>query len=294
MEDAERHISLTPPAVGEQSMHGKSSGIQKQAGPFSALRRHRHLFLQLLKRDVQTTLRGSILGMGWIVVTPLVLVGIYTFVFGFVLQTSWFTETNSPLHVPLIYFTGLTVFSLFMEVISRSPEFVRANRTYVTKIVFPVEILSWVLVGTASVKYAASLALLVIFLLFVTGGLPPAILMLPLVLAPFVTMLLGISWYLSAIGTYLRDLNQLVQAIGPVLMFISPIFYSIDQVPETARIIFWANPLTFILETMRGLLFFDTPVNWSAYAIYWMVAIAVFLSGFAFFKRAGRQFADVI
>lgn len=255
---------------------------------------HRSLVWQLLKRDLHANVRGSILGLGWIIITPLVLVAIYTFVFGVVLKSAWFARAGSPLEVPLIYFTGLIAFSFFMEVITRAPDFIRVNKTYVTKIVFPVEVLDWVLVGTALLRLGASLILLAVFLFIVMGGLPSGLLAVPLVLLPFVLLATGLAWFLSAVGTYVRDLNQLLLAIGPVLMFISPIFYSIDQVPEAFRPFFWANPLTFVLETLRSLLFFGGGIDWQAYGLYWIGALAAFSGGFAFFRRARPGFADVI
>lgn len=262
--------------------------------PFRPLFSNRELFWQLLLRDIQSSVRGSVLGIGWIVLTPLVLVAIYTFVFGVVLQSAWVSKTDSSLEVPLIYFTGLMVFSFFMEIITRAPEYIRANKTYVTKIVFPVEVLDWILVGTAAFKLAASATLLTVFLVLVLGRFPTGMLAAPLVIAPLVVLCAGLAWFISAVGTYVRDLNQLLLAIGPVLMFVSPIFYSVEQVPENFRAVFWANPLTWVLETLRGLLFFNQGIDWQGYALYWVAAIAVFAAGFGFFQRARTGFADVI
>lgn len=262
--------------------------------PVRPLIANRSLFWLLLKRDLHANVRASVLGIAWIIITPLVLVAVYTFVFGIVLKSAWFARTGSPLEVPLIYFTGLMVFSFFMEVITRAPEFIRVNRTYVTKIVFPVEMLDWVLVGTALFKLAASFALLCLFLLLALGQLPAGLLGVPLVLLPLIILTTGLAWYLSAVGTFVRDLNQFLLAIGPVLMFVSPIFYSLDQIPDQFRAFFWVNPLTFVLETLRGLLFFGQGINWQAYGLYWLAALAVFASGFAFFRKARTGFADVI
>lgn len=262
--------------------------------PFASLVKNQNLFWQLLVRDVQSSVRGSALGLAWIIITPLVLVAIYTFVFGFVLKSAWFSETESTVVVPLIYFTGLMTFSFFMEVITRAPEFIHSNRTYVTKIIFPIEILDWVLVGSAAFKLAAAMILLALFLLMTTGEMPVAMLLAPIVIAPLAIVCVGLGWLFSALGTYIRDIQQVLLALGPVMMFVSPIFYDINQVPEAFRGVFWINPLTFVLETLRGLLFFDRPVNWLAYAVYWLVALMVFYCGYAFFQRARRGFADVV
>jgi len=262
--------------------------------PLASLVRNRNLFWQLLVRDVQSSVRGSALGLAWIIITPLVLVAIYTFVFGFVLKSAWFSETESSVVVPLIYFTGLMIFSFFMEIITRAPEFIHSNRTYVTKIIFPIDILDWVLVGAAAFKLAAAMILLAVFLALATWELPVAMLLAPIVIAPLAILCVGLGWLFSALGTYIRDIQQVLVTLGPVMMFVSPIFYDINQVPEGLRPVFWFNPLTFILETLRGLLFFDRSVNWIAYGGYWLVALTVFYCGYAFFQRARRGFADVV
>ncbi len=267
---------------------------RKSAGAFSSLLRHRDLFRRLLLRDIQASVRGSIFGTAWLVITPLVLVAIYTFVFGVIMKSQWSTRTDSPLEVPLIYFSGLMVFTFFLEVVNRSPDLIRDNRTYVTKIIFPVEILNWVIAGTAGFRLLVSTALLAVFMLLAMQHLPASVVLLPLLFAPLLLLSVGFSWALSAAGTYIRDVGQGLTAISPVLMFVSPIFYSVDQVPAPLRFLFWLNPITFVLETTRGLLFFAAPFPWPGFLLYSAVALLVFHSGFALFSRARRGFADVI
>ncbi|MEQ8737842.1 MAG: ABC transporter permease, partial [Hoeflea sp.] len=126
--------------------------FQKMARPFETLMSNRDLFVRLLVRDLQATVRGSVLGLAWIVISPLAMVAIYTFVFGTILDSVWTVGDPEPLEVPLIYLTGLVIFGFFMEVMLRAPDYIRVNKTYVTKIVFPVELLDWVLVGSAAAK----------------------------------------------------------------------------------------------------------------------------------------------
>lgn len=263
-------------------------------GPFLTIYRNWDLFWQLLLRDIQASVRGSVLGIAWIVIVPLVLVAIYTFVFGIVLKSAWASQTQSKLEVPLLYFTGLMVFSFFLEIIMRAPEFLRQNKTYVTRMIFPIEILDWVLVGTAAFKLLISLCLLALFLGIALGRVPSGILLVPIVLLPLIIMVMGLAWIISAIGTYIRDINHALAALGPVLMFMSPIFYSVKQVPEGFVFFYMLNPLSFIIETMRGLIFFDQNIIWSSYFGYCAVALIIFFGGYAFFERVRPGFADVI
>jgi lipopolysaccharide transport system permease protein len=273
---------------------GGSAGLQAFWRPLETLLRNGQLYRRVLVRDIQSTFRGSALGLAWVVLIPLVLVAIYTFVFGVVLPSTWSMGTHTRLEVPLLFFTGLTVFGFFMEVVARSPNFIRENDVYVKKIVFPLEILPWVLIGTALFKFAINFALLLVFLAVVTGGVPLKVLLMPLVLAPFLLMTAGLSWLLTAVGTYVRDLQHAIQALAPIIMFISPIFYSVQQVPEPFDTLYYANPLTFVLESVRGLLFFDTVPSATGLLVFAAASLLVYAAGYAFFQRARPGFADVV
>lgn len=262
--------------------------------PLESLWRNRQLFRRVLSRDILSMVRGSVLGLAWVVVIPLVLVAIYTFVFGVVLPSTWSAETRSPLEVPLIFFAGLTVFGFFMEVITRAPNVIRDNSVYVKKIVFPLDILAWMLAGTAMFKLLINFTLLLLFLLLLTGGIPAKVLLVPVLLAPFVVMTVGLAWIAAAIGAYIRDLPHAIQALTPILMFVSPIFYAVQQVPESVRAVYLFNPLTFVLEGIRSLLFFDTVFPLRGLALYTVAALLVYAAGYVFFQRLRPGFSDVV
>lgn len=262
--------------------------------PLATVFVHWDLFARLLVRDLQAGVRGSILGAAWIVISPLVLVAVYTFVFGAVLDSAWTAGAPSPLEVPLIYYVGIAVFGFFMEILLRAPEAIRVNKTYVTKIVFPVEVLDWILVVSAAAKLGVSLALILGFLAIVAGGIPVAVLWIPWIVLPSVLLGVGLAWFVSGVGTYVRDVGPALVALAPVLMFMSPIFYSVDQVPEGVRWVYAMNPATFVIESLRDVLFFERGLSLADYSGYWLGSLAVFYSGYWFFSRARRGFADVI
>ena len=262
--------------------------------PFASTWRNPELFRRVLIRDIETSIRGSVLGLAWILVIPLALVAIYTFVFGVVLDANWSIRPRSKLEVPLIYFSGLMIFTFFMEVITRSTTVIRDHVTYVTKIVFPVDILSSVVVGTALFKFAINLVLLAIFMLVVTWRVPTEVLWLPLLMMPLVAVALGLSLIFAAFGAFVRDLSFALQAFAPVFMFICPVFYSIRQVPEQFRFIFEMNPLTLPLESGRDILFFDGTFPWSAWTLQLIGALIFLQFGHLVFRRLRPGFADVV
>jgi lipopolysaccharide transport system permease protein len=262
--------------------------------PMTSVWERRVLFRRVLRRDIEASFRGSALGVLWIVLIPLAMVAVYTFVFGVILQSAWQTADVPPTVVPLIYFCGIVIFGFFIEVVNRSPNHIRSNATYVKKVIFPLDLLDWVLVGSAATRLAVGLLLLAVFIIIVQQRLPVEMLLLPVLLAPVAVMMLGVAWILSAIGTYVRDLGHMITVVSPVIMFVSPVFYSLQQVPEAFRGIYMINPMSFPLEHARQILFFGQGIPWADYGLYWLAAIVVFYAGYLFFQRARPGFADVV
>ena len=129
-----------------------------------------------------------------------------------------------------------------------------ANPNYVKKVVFPLEVLPWVTMGSALFHAGASLIVLFCGLLAGSFGIPPTIVLFPLVIAPFVVFTMGVSWFLAATGVYLRDLGHAVGVATTVMLFLSPVFYSTSSIPERYAWLLQINPLTFIIEQSRDVL----------------------------------------
>ena len=196
--------------------------------PPSALAVVRHLdfAFQLIRRDISARYRGSTLGLLWSLITPLFLLCLYTFVFGSVFQSKWDGARQNPSQIDyaLILFAGLIVFQIFSEVITKSPTLILSNVNYVKKVVFPLELLSVVAVGSALFHGFVSLGILLCFMLAAYGSIPLSALWLPLIWAPYCTLIIGFSWFLASFGVYYRDINQFLASLVTAVMFLSPIF----------------------------------------------------------------------
>jgi lipopolysaccharide transport system permease protein len=259
-----------------------------------ALFRHRDLLLQLVKREVEARYRGSVLGLLWSFAIPLLMLAVFTFVFSAVFQMRWGKETGDRAEFALMLFPGMVLHGLFAEVLGRAPGLIVSNPNYVKKIIFPLEILPAVAVGSALFQAVVGLLAVVAFQLFLRGSIPLTILWTPVVLAPFVVLLLGVAWLLSSLGVYLRDLAQLSGVVATILMFMSPVFYPIDALPVAWRGWVYASPLTLILEQTRGAMLLGRapdPASLAAYAF----ACTLF-AGLAlyWFNRTRKGFADVL
>ena len=261
---------------------------------FLSLVRHAGLARQMVKREVLGRYRGSFLGLLWSFVNPVLMLAVYTFVFGIVFQARWGQGSGDRLEFALVLFAGLIVFNLFSECLTRAPGLVLGNVNYVKKVIFPLEILPWVSLGSALFHAAVSLGVLLLFLSFAGHGIAWTVLLLPLVLAPFVLLIQGLSWLLASIGVFVRDIGQVVGMAMTVLMFMSPIFYPADALPEAVRGWLFLNPLTFIIEQSRDVLIWGKLPDWSGLAVYSLIALAVAWAGLFWFQKTRKGFADVL
>ncbi len=185
--------------------------------------RHRHLLGQLIRREVLGRYRGSFLGLLWSFVNPALMISVYTFVFSVVFQARWGASasgSSNRIEFALLLFAGLIVFNLFAECLSQAPSLILNHTSYVKRVVFPLEILPWVTLGSA--LFHAGINLLVLLVAMTLTGQPPGWMALcwPLVIAPLLLLILGLTWLLASIGVFLRDIGQLVSmaltALSPV------------------------------------------------------------------------------
>ncbi|MFZ5621205.1 MAG: ABC transporter permease [Pseudomonadota bacterium] len=261
----------------------------------ASLWRNRQLILQMSKREVVGRYRGSVMGMAWSFFNPVLMLAVYTFVFSVVFQTRWGVAGEaSKTSFAILLFVGMIVHGLFAECANRAPSLILGNVNYVKKVVFPLEILPWVAMGSALFHAAISLLVLLVAQLVFHQSLPWTVVLFPLVLLPLLLATMGTAWFLAAIGVYLRDVSQTIGIITTVLLFLSPIFYPISALPEQYRIWLHLNPLTFIIEEGRKTLVFGQMPDWSGWGVYMVVSVAIAWMGFWWFQKTRKGFADVL
>ena len=257
--------------------------------------RSRSLLWQFARREVLGRYRGSVLGLTWSFLTPLLMLGVYSFVFVGVFRASWpGAASGGGLEFALQIFAGLLVFNLFAEVASKAPNLIVEQPNLVKKVIFPVELLIWVTVLSGLFHLLISVASLLVVLLVARGGLPVTALALPLVLLPFLPFLLGLGWFLSALGVFVRDVGQVMTMVVSLIMFMSPVFYSLTTLD--ARWQFWMrlNPLTLIIEQVRLVVLQGQWPAWEALALYAFLSCVFAVAGAAFFQSTRSGFADVL
>ncbi len=268
------------------------------AGPLrlaADLFRYRHLIGQLTRRDALGRYRGSYLGVLWSFLNPLFLLLIFTVVFKLIFKGKFTGRADeTPADFALQLFAGLIVFNVFAECLSRAPTLILTHANYVTKVVFPLEILPVTLVLSSLFHLFISLLPLGVAMLAVRGGIPPLALQWPLLLLPMTFFALGLTWLMAALGAFLRDLNQIALALTNLLMYASAVFYPINRVPDSVLPFVRYNPVAFVCEGSGRGVVWGGPLPWISFG--WVTAAgALFMfAGYAAFLRVKHAFADVL
>ena len=250
------------------------------------------LFKQLLSRELASKYKTTVLGVAWLVLQPLLMLCVYTLVFSGIFKARW-DGAGSPGEFALMLFAGLIPFSLLSEILVTSPSVIVGQPNFVKKVVFPLPVLSVVKVAAALITAMLSLLILFSAQLF---SVPPTTkaLLAPLILLEMVPMLLAVSWTLSALGVYLRDISQFVGILSSILLFLSPIFFPPSAMPHYASGLIAFNPLVTPIEQLRATTLGYTPLDISALGNHFAISVIAALVAHALFKRLSRGFADVL
>ncbi|HMQ13174.1 MAG TPA: ABC transporter permease [Candidatus Competibacter phosphatis] len=255
----------------------------------------RQLFLKLLKRDFAERYRGSYLGLLWSLLLPLLSLLVFTFFFGVIFKLRWGEHGGSSLsELALILFVGMALYNFLAECLSRAPGLILAHQNYVKNVIFPLEMLPAVMATSALLTLAATLSVILLLQETLGSGLSWTVLLLPLLVLPLLLFALGLSWFLAALGVYIRDIQQLIVPLVQLLMFMSPVFYPVSALPEAVRYWFQFNPLALMIEQTRGIILFNQPPAWMPYLFCLGVGLLVALLGAYWFARTRRGFADVL
>lgn len=253
----------------------------------------RHVFWELTKRDVAGRYSGSFLGLLWSFFNPLLMLAVYTLSFRVFLGMRWPNATSGA-DFSLMIFCGMIVHSMMAECLTRGPGVIVSQSNLVKRVVFPLAILPCVMVASTLFNALLTLLVLLIFVLVTQHGIHPTVLYLPLLYAPYVLLLCGVSWLMASLGVFVRDVSQVAGVLTSLLMFLSPVFYPASNLHEPYRGWMALNPLTLMIEQTRQLVLFGRTPDWKALAVYSLVATAVMLFGYVWFQRTRDGFADVL
>ncbi|RPD88772.1 ABC transporter permease [Luteimonas sp. 100069] len=274
------------------SCAGKSAF--RLAGPFDAWLLHRNLTWEMTRRDVLGRYRGANFGLLWSLISPFFMLLIYTLAFGYLLKARWPGTSGNMADFAMLLSLGLIVHGFLAECLNRSPMLIVSNANLVKRIVFPLQVLPWTIVLSALFHALANSLVFVVLNYALRGELVPTLPLLPLVLLPLVIAALGVSWLVSALSVFLRDIAQVTGVLTTALLFLSSAIVPVETLPENYQWIFRANPLTFIIDQAREVAFWGRMPDWSGLCLYAVGALVFAYLSHALFQKLRRGFADVL
>lgn len=257
-------------------------------------RKNIRLIIDLSKRDILSKYKGSFFGFLWAIITPLLLLMVYSFVFGTIFKSRWAGVENSKADFAIILFIGMLTYNIFADSVSRSPWLISGNANFVKKIIFPIAILPIVNVISALFNFFMGFIAWLFILLFFGGELHSTILLIPVYLLPVIMISLGASWFFSALGVYFKDVAQFIGVLVMILMFSCPIFYPMTAVPEKYQFIFHLNPIAMTIEMIREVAIFGTIPSVAVFSKVLFVSCIITIVGFIFFRKCKGGFSDVL
>jgi lipopolysaccharide transport system permease protein len=222
------------------------------------------------------------------------MLAVYTFVFSIIFKARWNVGSGDKAEFAMALFAGLTVYSVFSEVLNRAPTLIINNSNYVTKVVFPLEVLPLTTILNAVFHMLVSTVILLLFVFTVKHHVSWTVVLFPLVVLPLLFMTLGFAWLFSALGVYVRDMGQMIGVVTSALLFLSPVFYPITSMPTSVRWLFYFNPVTVPIEQARSVLLWGQWPDPLVGGGYLLVSLLVAWLGLLAFNRLRQGFADVL
>ncbi|WP_081653575.1 ABC transporter permease [Phytobacter massiliensis] len=248
------------------------------------------------KRDIVSRYKGSFIGIFWSLINPIFMLTVYTFVFSVVFKARWGqgTADEPKTQFALILFVGMIIHGFLAENLMRAPGLILQHANYVKKVIFPLEILPVVML--LSVLFHTIISFLVLILAFtIFNGIPHwTIVLAPLIFLPLIIFTVSASWFLSALGVYMRDIGQIIGIVSTLLLFLAPVFYPLSALPPEFQHIVMLNPLTFIIEESRKVIIWGGIPDFKGLMIYTAASLVCLWLSYIWFQKTRKGFADVI
>ena len=263
--------------------------------PFAQMWLHHDLVAAILRRELRDRFKGSVAGWVWAAIAPLLAITVYTFAFTTNLQLP-VAEGSDGTRVTysLFIFSGIIVFNFFSEMAFRAPMLLHEYTHFIKQTIFPSDMLAVISTLRAAAYTVISICVMLIFQFAITRTLPWTVLLMPFIFVPLMAFLIGMSWFLCALGAFTRDAGYFMINVVPLFMFATPIFYPQTALPPPFDFWIYANALTGYAEVMRDIVLVGQVPNPYVYGWTLITSIVTFYFGYWFFDRYRNVIVDVI
>lgn len=257
------------------------------------LLRHRYLLWNFVRSDLKQRYVGSSIGLFWSVINPLLLIGLYTFVFSIVLGVNIGGNAGIK-HYGVFLFSGMLPWLAFNEAVQKSSTVFLEQRDLVKQVNFPNILLPLYVVVSSFIHELIALAIFAVILLVIKQPPSLTILGLATIFPLQLLMTFGFALIVSSINVFFRDTSQIANAVLLIWFFATPIVYPIEAVPLSMRSYFYINPLTPLIDVYRALIFGGPLHTYVGFIYFSVFTFIVFLTGVQFFRRLSPEFADML
>ncbi|MGA1205972.1 MAG: ABC transporter permease [Opitutales bacterium] len=263
----------------------------------SRFSRNKELLKQLTVRNISESIRGSVLGVLWLIFNPLLNMLLYVTVFGILFGGKFGNiENENSINYAIGVYIGLTMVNLINDTLSRSTHNLSVHSNLIRKVVFPVQLLPISQVLGSSFKYLVNAVLWLAVGLFYGSVLRWEILYLPLIILPMVVMSMGLAFLIGAVSVYFRDTQQLTSVLTQLVFWSSGVFFSahkVMQAPEVWSVLKW-NPVLLAIENIRALALWGHAPSWNQVAFLYAAGLFSLGIGLFVFSRLRSGFADFL
>ncbi len=256
--------------------------------------KHRTLTLEMARREITDRYAGQFFGLFWTFGHPLVLILVYVFVFRFIFTSRVGGAVAIPMDYSTYLLAGLIPWITFQEAMSKASAAIINNANVVKQVIFPTEVLPVKGVIATLFTQLVLLALLVLYVLISHRSLPWSYALIPVLVLLQLLAMTGVSYFLAAIAPYFRDIKDFVQVFTVVGMYMMPIFYQPDSMPEAARVVLYANPFSHIIWCYQDALYFGRIAHPWSWLIVVVLSFVSFSIGYRFFRKLQPMFGNVL
>ena len=261
--------------------------------PLWELPRRFDLIWSLAKRELAARYKGSVLGIVWAVLTPVVMIAIFTLLAAGIFKAR-FNPNDSQWDFALYLFCGLLPWNAFQDALNMSASSVVSRANLVKRVVFPLETLPVSQTVAAIANQMFGTIALLLGILVIRHELHLTTLYLPILLIPQLLVMLGGAWLLASLGVFIRDIVQGISLVLTAWMYMTPIIYPETIVPAAYRPFINLNPFTPLIRSYRRVMLDGAPPDWAGLAYFFAFALIAFVFGYWWFARTRKNFADVV
>ncbi|OHB69199.1 MAG: ABC transporter [Planctomycetes bacterium RBG_13_63_9] len=258
------------------------------------LTRHRQLTWEMTRREISDRYAGQVLGVFWAVGHPLVLMGIYVFVFTCVFRMKIGGTVELPLDYTTYLLAGLIPWFAFQESMSKSASVIVQHSNLVKQVVFPIEVLPVKGVIASFFTQAVATVILAVYVVAKHGSLPWTYALLPVLFLLQSLAMVGVAYVFASVGTYFRDLKDFVQVFCVAGMYIMPIFYLPAMVPDVFRPVLYLNPFSYLAWCYQDVCYFGRFEHPWAWLVFLTMSVGVFYGGYRIFRKLKVYFGSVL